>query len=281
MEQDTSVSFTLGSAKTVKLVTSVASKKIKIDGTSYTTDSNGTYSIELSAGTHTITKGDTMNLGFIIVGEEASVAVTGVTLDKTEVTLKMGATTSATLVATVAPSNATNKNVSWSSSNESVATVADGVITAVGAGTATITVTTADGNKTATCSVTVQAAIGETKKHNFTTDGTTSDFFTIEGNLATNKGSVTYNGLELTQCLKMESSTSITFKATAKSTLTLVFGGTTSASGKKVKVDGTTYTADSNGIVTVDVAAGSHTITKGDSINLFYIVLETAQQSQQ
>lgn len=107
--------------------------------------------------------------------------------------------------------------------------------------------------------------------HNFTLNGTTSTFYTITGSLSTSKGTVSYNGLSLTQCLKMESATSITFTASAAGKLTLVFGGTTDAAGKTVKVDGNSYTADSNGIATIDVAAGSHTITKGDAINLFYM----------
>ena len=86
----------------------------------------------------------------------ASVAVTGVTLDQSSLNLTVG--NSATLTATVQPSNASNKNVSWSSSNISVATVSNGAVTAVATGTATITVTTADGNKTAQCAVTVNAA---------------------------------------------------------------------------------------------------------------------------
>lgn len=107
--------------------------------------------------------------------------------------------------------------------------------------------------------------------HNFTENGTSSTFYTITGNLSTAKGTVTYNGLTLTQCLKMESSTSITFNSASAGTLTLVLGGDTAASGKTVKIDGTGYTADSNGIVTVDVESGAHTITKGDSINLYYM----------
>lgn len=82
------------------------------------------------------------------------VAVTGVTLNKTTLSLVEGNTE--TLTATVAPSNATNKNVTWTSSNTSVATVTDGKVTAVKAGSATITVKTADGAKTATCAVTVK-----------------------------------------------------------------------------------------------------------------------------
>lgn len=103
--------------------------------------------------------------------------------------------------------------------------------------------------------------------HNFTTDGKASSFYTITGNLATNKGTVTYNGLTLTQCLKMESSTSITFTAPAAGTLTLVFAADTAT----VKVDGTKLTA-SNKVVTTDVAKGSHTVTKADTANLFYMV---------
>ena len=83
------------------------------------------------------------------------VSVTGVTLNKTSLTLNKGA--SETLTATVSPSNATNKSVTWSSSNTSVATVdSNGKVTAVSAGTATVTVKTNDGGKTATCAVTVK-----------------------------------------------------------------------------------------------------------------------------
>ena len=80
--------------------------------------------------------------------------VTGVTLDPTALSLIVGAAQS--LVATVAPADATNQGVTWSSDNTSVATVdATGKITAVGIGTAKIMVTTVDGNKTASCAVTV------------------------------------------------------------------------------------------------------------------------------
>ena len=78
--------------------------------------------------------------------------VTGVSLSQTEASLTVGETL--TLTATVIPDYAADK-VTWSSSDEAVATVTDGVVTAKGEGSATITVTTADGGKTATCTVTV------------------------------------------------------------------------------------------------------------------------------
>lgn len=81
--------------------------------------------------------------------------VASVVLNITEATLTEGKTLA--LEATVAPQNATNKNVTWSSSNEEVATVENGVVTAKKAGEAIITVTTEDGNKTASCMVTVKA----------------------------------------------------------------------------------------------------------------------------
>ena len=83
--------------------------------------------------------------------------VTSVSLSKSSATLTEGESLS--LTATVNPSNATNKNVSWKSSNTSVATVSNGKVTAVKAGSATITVTTEDGSKTATCSITVNAKV--------------------------------------------------------------------------------------------------------------------------
>lgn len=87
------------------------------------------------------------------------VDVTGVSLDKSELTLAVKGTY--TLKATVAPADADNKSVTWKSSDDKIATVdKDGKVTAVAIGKATITVTTEDGGKTATCVVTVDAATG-------------------------------------------------------------------------------------------------------------------------
>lgn len=87
-------------------------------------------------------------------GDDEKVAVTSVTLDKTTASVEAGKTV--TLTATVAPTNATNKTVSWTSSNTKIATVDGGVVTGVAAGEATITAT-ADG-KSAAAAITVTAA---------------------------------------------------------------------------------------------------------------------------
>lgn len=85
------------------------------------------------------------------------VNVENVSLSKTELTLTEGEI--ATLTAVVSPSNATNKNVSWHSSDESVATVSNGRVTALKAGSSVITVTAEDGGKTAICQVSVKPKI--------------------------------------------------------------------------------------------------------------------------
>ena len=111
---------------------------------------NGTVTAK-ALGTATITA----TVGSYTATCEVTVAVpvTGVTLDKETMNLTAGST--GTLTATITPENATNKNLTWTSDNEAVVAVSDGVVSAVAAGTANITVTTADGGKTATCVVTV------------------------------------------------------------------------------------------------------------------------------
>ena len=108
--------------------------------------------------------------------------------------------------------------------------------------------------------------------HSFTKDGKVDPeaFFSISGNTSTSKGSVSYNGESLTTCLKIESSTSISFTAQAGK-LILVFGGSTSAAGKAIKVDGKSYDIPSSQIAEIELLAGTHVITKDDSINLFYM----------
>lgn len=109
--------------------------------------------------------------------QAANIAVTGVTLDKSSVSIKKAE--KVTLTATVAPEDASNKNVTWTSSNENVATVVDGVVTGVGVGSAVITVTTEDGEKTATCDVEVTAAYVVAGKYNLSTKAV--EGYTVDG----------------------------------------------------------------------------------------------------
>ena len=89
-------------------------------------------------------------------GKDGTVHVTGISLDHPSATIKEGETI--TLVATVTPDNAANKTVKWSSSSETVATVdGNGKVTGIKVGSATITATTEDGGKKATCALTVEA----------------------------------------------------------------------------------------------------------------------------
>ena len=84
---------------------------------------------------------------------DGSIAVSAVAVSPTTATVKVGE--SVTLSATITPDDATDKTITWSSSDEKVVTVDAGKVTGVTEGTATITATTKDGNKTATCAVTV------------------------------------------------------------------------------------------------------------------------------
>ena len=132
------------------------------------------------------------------------VAVESVSLDQETLTLTEGST--ATLTATVAPEDATNKNVTWTSDNEEVAKVENGVVTAVAAGSANITVTTEDGGYTATCAVTVNAKQPEVK-NGYTVslpDGTTvvqpgeAVSMDVTIGVGTEDTATTYNAVDMT-----------------------------------------------------------------------------------
>ena len=112
--------------------------------------------------------------------------------------------------------------------------------------------------------------------HNFTENGLNSSFYSISGNLSTGKGTMTYNGLTLTQCLKMESATSISFTTSSAATLTVVI-----KDGTTFKVDGSTVDIPADGVYTAQIPAGAHTIAKGSgSSNIFYMAVATAGSEQ-
>ena len=134
----------VASVSTSGLVTALAEGNVVITATS-TKDSSvkATCSITVSSS------GDTPTPPSPTV-----VSVTSITLDKTSAALVMGDTLQ--LNATITPENATNKAIFWSTSNKYIATVTNtGLVTAVSVGTVTITATTADGNKAATCELTI------------------------------------------------------------------------------------------------------------------------------
>ncbi|MEE0749172.1 S-layer homology domain-containing protein [Evtepia sp.] len=127
---------------------------------------------------------------FTLTINPAPILVTGVKLNTETLELFTGNT--ATLTATVEPDNATNQNVTWSSSDPSVATVANGVVTAVGAGTATITATAADGSgKTAACTVTVERPYVPPANPNYRIDVTTTEGGTVDKDPAAAKAGTT------------------------------------------------------------------------------------------
>ena len=157
-------------------------------------------------------------------------AVTGVTLSPTEASLIVGETT--TLTPTVAPATATDMTVTWTTSDASVATVTDGVVTAVGAGTATITVTTTDGSKTATCAVTVnpltltanEGATGEYWATYY--NGTTS--FTADENTTVFQAALSGSSLMLTEVPNREiPATKAVILKSSSATITLTPATTT------------------------------------------------------
>jgi len=104
--------------------------------------------------------------------DTVTVAVTGVTLNKSTLSLTISSTES--LTATINPTTATTSTVSWSSSNTSIATVSNGTVTAIAEGNATITVTTSDGGYTATCAVTVTSSSSSSSDTYSQSSGTVS-----------------------------------------------------------------------------------------------------------
>ena len=126
----------------------------------------------LAAGTTTITVRGINTSASATVTVIDPYAVTGVTLDRTTLSLEMGET--ATLLATVLPEDARDKTVTWSSGNTAVATVdQQGKITTVSPGTAQITVTTKDGSFSASCALTVVERIVPITSISYAEKGTT------------------------------------------------------------------------------------------------------------
>ena len=108
---------------------------------------------------------------------------------------------------------------------------------------------------------------------NFQSKAPSNTSFTVSGNYSDSKGSATVDGVTYTTCLKIESSTSISFTTTEKMKMTLYFGSNDTKCS--IKVDGTKVSGDTaTKTLSTEIEAGSHTLTKADSCNLFYIKLE-------
>lgn len=111
----------------------------------------------VTANLHFDKENQDVTLNCAITVQETNIAVTGISINPMEQTLDVGGVT--VLTATVLPADATNKAVSWISSDPSVAIVSSGVVTAIGAGTAIVTAVTDDGAKSADCIITVNTPV--------------------------------------------------------------------------------------------------------------------------
>ena len=180
-----------------------------------------------------------------VLDDPDAVHVTGITVYPTTGTLYVGGTTTITPV--IEPALATDKTVTWTSSNESVATVDNGVVTAIGIGNATITATTNDGGFTATAAITVQAktAVTVTGTDGSTTyDSESSDPQTFDATTlfvtdpATGIGAITYSITAGDNVATIDSSTGlVTITGTGEITITAIVAETATtqaASGSAV-----------------------------------------------
>jgi len=151
-----------------------------------TVDDNGVVT-GIAAGNATITAiAGQVGASCEVTVSAGAVAATGITLDKTEATLEKD--TTLTLTATVTPSDSTDA-ITWTTSDENVATVANGVVTAVGVGEATITATAGEVN--ATCAVTVVAYANGT----YTLSDSTISQGTALSDGTSSDGAVSWSGL--------------------------------------------------------------------------------------
>ena len=201
-----------------------------------------------------------------------TVAVTGVSLNKTSLSLTEGE--SAALTATVSPSNATNKSVTWSSSNSGIATVSGGKVTAVGMGTATITATA--GGKSATCTVTVAAKTVEVSSVTLNTDtlslteGESAALTaTVSPSDATNK-TVTWSSGNTS--VATVSGGLVTAVSAGTATITATAGGksatcTVTVAAKTVEVSSVTLNTDTLSLTEGESAALTATVSPSDATN--------------
>ena len=199
-----------------------------------------------------------------VFAEETSdtVPVTGVELDQTTMSLTLGMDTSGTLNAAVLPENATNQSVTWTSSNEAVATVSGGIVTPVGEGETEITVTTDDGGHTAVCKVTI------TKPAEISATGVELDRTTMSLTLGVDTSGV----LKATVLPEGATNQSVTWTSSNETVATVV-GGTVTPVGE----------GETNITVTTDegsyTAVCKVTIAKPEEVSVTGVKLDKATMS--
>ena len=144
----------------------------------------------------------------------------------------------------------------------------------------TVSTTTAQQSTTVQQTTTSQqpttGTAGKVIAVDFENGSTDNTFFNIKGNIAKDKGTVTYKGKTYTKCLKMETSTEISFTTQTNAKIVMVFNEDFNG---KVKLDGSKC-AVKNGIIEMTVNAGTHKITKGDKANLYYLAYEQDNSQQ-
>jgi uncharacterized protein YjdB len=191
--------------------------------------------------------------------DNTKVGVTGITLDKSA--LSIGRQVSSQLTETVTPANATNKTVVWTSNNPSVATVsATGLVTGIGVGTATITASTADGGLMANCVITV-TRFDSTKYYKITYDSNSS--LVMDATNTGNNGvvkNVTYSGASSQQWQIIETTDANTFKIVNRAT------------GYALKVNSTLNATNSQIIQTTYTNANNMNFTISESSTYIQIV---------
>ncbi|MCI6309155.1 MAG: pectate lyase, partial [Prevotella sp.] len=101
-----------------------------------------------------------------------------------------------------------------------------------------------------------------------------SSVFTVTGNGSSSKGEITVDGVTYSTCLKMESSTQVSFTLAVRSKVTFYFGATETAS---LKIDGEKITGTGN-TYTTTLDAGTHTLAKDKSVNLFLVKIEPLEE---
>lgn len=188
----------------------------------------------------------------------SKVSVESVTLSSRTLTLNVGG--SSILTATVTPDNVEDRSVVWMSSDSRVATVVDGVVTAVGPGTATITVSTVDGGKTATCTVTVKGEVTGIELDRSSVSMTAGDSVTLEYSLlpeGTDGYTVSWSSSDTS--VATVSNGRITAVGPGTATITATVGGTQLSAVCSVTVvgssteTGTTTEENDDGSVTTTV----------------------------